>query len=93
MRSRYTAYTLLNEVYLLATWHHRTRPTTLNLAADVPTKWLALIVHAHQQQDDDHATVEFTARYKIQGKAQRLHELSRFVRENGRWFYVDGDID
>lgn len=93
MRSRYTAYTLMNEAYLLATWHSSTRPVTLNLATELPTKWLGLDVHTHQQQDAEHATVAFTARYKVQGRAQHLHELSRFVRENGRWFYVDGDID
>lgn len=93
MRSRYTAYTLMNEAYLLATWHKSTRPPALNLATEMPTKWLALIVHAHKNQDAEHATVEFTARYKVQGRAQRLHELSRFVREDGRWFYIDGDVD
>jgi SEC-C motif-containing protein len=36
--------------------------------------------------------VEFVARYKVQGKAHRLHERSRFVRQEGRWFYVDGDV-
>ncbi len=93
MRSRYTAYALLKEDYLLLTWHRSTRPAALNLAADVPTKWLGLEVHAHQQQDAEHATVTFTARYKVQGRAQRLHELSRFVCEDGRWFYVEGQVD
>ncbi|MDD4964443.1 MAG: YchJ family metal-binding protein [Gallionella sp.] len=93
MRSRYTAYTLMNEVYLLSTWHRSTRPVVLNLAAELPTKWLGLDVQTHQQQDAEHATVAFVARYKVQGRAQRLHELSRFVREDGRWFYVDGDVD
>jgi SEC-C motif-containing protein len=48
--------------------------------------------HGHSLQDDDHATVEFVARSKLGGKAQRLHETSRFVREGGCWFYVDGDL-
>jgi SEC-C motif-containing protein len=39
----------------------------------------------------DTATVEFVARFKVGGQpAVRLHEVSRFVREDGRWFYVDG---
>ena len=46
----------------------------------------------HSVQDADHATVEFVARSKLGGRAQRLHETSRFVREDGRWFYVDGDM-
>ncbi|HLP98645.1 MAG TPA: YchJ family metal-binding protein [Sideroxyarcus sp.] len=92
MRSRYTAYTQLNEDYLLATWHASTRPSALDLKEELPTKWLSLEVKRHEQQDADHALVEFVARYKVQGRAHRLHEVSRFVREAGRWLYVDGDI-
>jgi SEC-C motif-containing protein len=92
MRSRYTAYTLLREDYLLATWHTSTRPTSLDLAADTATKWIGLEVKRHEQQDTDHAIVEFVARYKVNGRAHHLHEVSRFVREDGRWFYVDGDV-
>jgi SEC-C motif-containing protein len=91
MRSRYTAYTLLREDYLLATWHPSKRPAALGLAKEEPSKWLGLEVKRHEQ-DADHAVVEFVARYKINGRAHRLHEVSRFVREGGRWFYVDGDI-
>ena len=92
MRSRYTAYTLLKEDYLLATWHPSTRPPSLGLVQETPTKWLGLEVKRHEQQDADHAIVEFVARYKVNGRAQRLHEVSRFRREAGQWFYVDGDI-
>jgi SEC-C motif-containing protein len=92
MRSRYTAYTLLREDYLLATWHPSTRPHALGLAEDVPTKWLGLEVKRHEQQDADHAIVEFVARYKVSGRAHRLHEVSRFLREEGRWLYVDGEV-
>lgn len=92
MRSRYTAYTQLAEAYLLATWHSSTRPAALGLAEDAATKWIGLEVKRHEQQDADHAIVEFVARYKVNGRAHRLHEVSRFVREAGRWFYVDGDI-
>jgi SEC-C motif-containing protein len=92
MRSRYTAYTLQREDYLLASWHPSTRPAALGLTEDTSTKWLGLEVKRHEQQDPDHAIVEFVARYKVNGRAHRLHEVSRFVREDGRWFYVDGDI-
>ena len=92
MRSRYTAYTLLKEDYLLASWHPSTRPALLGLADEAPTKWIGLEVKRHAQQDTEHATVEFVARYKVNGRAHRLHEVSRFVQEAGRWFYVDGDI-
>lgn len=91
MRSRYSAYVLKLADYLLATWHPSTRPSELDLAAD-DSKWLGLDVKRHEVQDDDRAMVEFVARYRIAGRGHRLHELSRFVREEGRWFYVDGEL-
>jgi SEC-C motif-containing protein len=92
MRSRYTAYTQLREDYLLATWHSSTRPEKLGLADEPSCKWLGLQVKRHEQKDAEHARVEFVARYKINGRAYRLHEVSSFVRETGQWFYVDGDV-
>jgi len=90
MRSRYTAYTLNDDAYLRATWDERTCPDEC-IAHDDPTKWLGLEVKQHQQ-DGDAATVEFVARYKINGRAHKLHEVSRFVRYDGKWFYVNGSI-
>lgn len=92
MRSRYTAYTLAREDYLLATWHPSTRPAASGLVEEAPTKWMGLEVKRHEQQDAEHAIVEFIARYKVNGRAHRLREISRFVRESGRWFYVDGGV-
>lgn len=91
MRSRYSAFVRDLTDYLLATWHPSTRPSTL---APNPEglRWLGLEVRGHSVQDADHATVEFVARSKLGGRAQRLHETSRFVREDGRWFYVDGEM-
>jgi SEC-C motif-containing protein len=91
MRSRYSAFVFKLETYLLATWHPDTRPATLDLATD-NTKWLGLEVKKHRSESADRATVEFVARYKIGGRAGRLHEASRFVREGGSWFYVDGEF-
>ena len=87
MRSRYSAYVLGLHDYLLATWHARTRPTDLH--DDEQARWLGLDVRAEQERGDE-ATVEFVARYKIGGRAHRLHETSRFLREDGRWYYLDG---
>jgi SEC-C motif-containing protein len=92
MRSRYCAFVLGLEDYLLATWHRSTRPAALNLASAPQPKWLGLEIKA-QTSRDDAATVEFVARCRIGGRAQRLHEISRFVREDGRWYYVDGEAD
>jgi SEC-C motif domain protein len=92
MRSRYTAYTLERDDYLLATWHPGTRPDGLDFASGPQRRWLGLTVKCHEQLSVDQATVEFVARFKVGGRAHRLHEISRFVRENRRWFYVDGDM-
>ena len=92
MRSRYTAYTLQNTVYLNATWHPSTRPVILDLSDQENTKWLGLTIKKHEIIDADHALVEFVARYKLNGRAHRLHEISRFERVNGSWFYLDGDL-
>jgi len=91
MRSRYSAYTMGLADYLLATWHASTRPAALE--PDPPgLKWLGLDLRHHARQDEDHATVSFVARSKLGGRAHRLQETSRFVRELGRWYYVDGDV-
>ncbi|CAN5186126.1 hypothetical protein BH11PSE11_BH11PSE11_19620 [soil metagenome] len=92
MRSRYTAYVQGNESWLQASWHHSTRPSEalVNESAD-QTKWLGLDIRRHEQNGDQ-AVVEFVARFKIGGRASRLHEVSRFVREAGHWFYVDGSF-
>lgn len=94
MRSRYSAYVLGKERYLLATWHSSTRPAALDLhdSQVMATRWLGLRLLAHAGEGE-HATVEFIARFKVGGgSAQRLHEVSRFVREAGQWFYLDGDF-
>jgi len=93
MRSRYSAYVRGDAAYLLASWHASTRPVALDLSDAGATRWLGLDVRSHEQHDSDHAIVEFVARYRTGGEpAVRLHEISRFVREDGRWYYVDGEF-
>ncbi len=92
MRSRYTAYVLADLPYLQATWHPQTLPADFNLDAQREARWLGLQVRHHEVIDDDHARVEFVARYKINGRAFRLHEISRFEKYAGRWVYRDGDV-
>jgi SEC-C motif-containing protein len=88
MRSRYSAYVLGLIDYLLATWHPSSAPGELELA---PLKWLGLEVRqAHA--NGDAGLVEFVARCRDMGRAQRMHETSRFVRSNGRWYYIDGEM-
>ena len=90
MRSRYSAFVRAQAAYLLATWHSSQRPTTLELEPNA--RWLGLQVRQHHTTDAEHAEVEFVARYRVAGRAVRQHERSRFVREEGRWYYVDGDV-
>lgn len=89
MRSRYSAYALQDEAYLQMSWHSSTRPAAP--LTDAKTKWLGLEVRAAVEEGDS-ATVEFVARCRVDGRGQRMHEVSRFVREDGRWFYVDGSF-
>ncbi|OYW24451.1 MAG: hypothetical protein B7Z49_02935 [Hydrogenophilales bacterium 12-63-5] len=91
MRSRYSAYVLALETYLNATWHPDSRPASLALDAPPRPQWLGLAIRSHTQQDDRHATVEFVARYKLNGRAFKQHEVSRFQKVAGRWLYVDGE--
>lgn len=90
MRSRYSAFVLGRLDYLRATWHPDTCPA--DVAPVTGTKWLGLQVRDHHVVDATHAEVEFVARYRVGGRAVRLHERSRFVNEQGRWLYVDGDM-
>ncbi len=90
MRSRYTAFARGDADYLLATWHPSTRPATLDFEPGL--RWLGLEVREHKSMGADRAEVEFVARSRPAGggAAHRLHERSRFVREDGRWYYLDG---
>jgi len=95
MRSRYSAYALAQVrgaartslvEYLVKTWHPSTAPANLEVG---PMTWTGLEV-LHSAASGDAAVVEFTAHHKVNGRAGKLHEVSRFVRESGAWLYVDG---
>ena len=89
MRSRYTAFALEREAYLLATWHPSQRPAQIEL--DPSVKWLGLDVRDYRLTSADTAEVEFVARQKpTSGPAIRVHERSRFLLDGGYWLYVDG---
>lgn len=91
MRSRYCAYVLCNEQYLLATWHPSTRPGSIPFIKN--QKWLGLNVVDANVTGSASAEVEFIARSRVSNAAAvRQHERSRFIREGKRWFYVDGDL-
>ncbi|MEN9502416.1 MAG: hypothetical protein RI964_1701 [Pseudomonadota bacterium] len=93
MRSRYSAYVLGNGSYLHRSWHSSTRPTKKSLLQLPPTDWLGLAIVRTEQghESDTQGIVEFIARYQTPAGEEVLHETSRFLREGGRWYYVDGD--
>lgn len=89
MRSRYSAFVLELADYLLATWHPSTRPSSLELD-DSATVWKRLEV-LESGEDDERGWVHFRATFLEGRRWSVLEESSRFVREAGRWFYLDGN--
>ena len=90
MRSRYSAYVECDESYLLASWHPETRPSRVRF--DSKQRWLGLKIKSTTAgaSEDASGTVEFVARFKVDGKGHRLHEVSRFEKIDGRWYYLEG---
>jgi len=91
MRSRYSAFVVADEPYLLASWHPDTRPSKVRL--NPKQRWLGLRIKSTEAGSESDATgkIEFVARFKIEGKGHRLHEISRFEKVDGRWYYLDGE--
>lgn len=91
MRSRYSAFVLGDAGYLLRSWHHSTRPPALQIDDPAP-RWLGLEIRRCWEIAPDCAGVEFIARFRhAGGRAVRQHERSRFLREDGHWFYLDAE--
>lgn len=89
MRSRYSAYVLDQLDYLAHSWHPSTRPAALS-PNPAKLKWLGLQIRRQQAISPTEHLVEFVARSRFEGQPQRMHEISRFIWENDRWWYVDG---
>jgi len=94
MRSRYTAYTLDDYGYVIRTSHPDNRPSEKDFADEVKIDWLGLDIldTALGGEDDREGEVEFVARYQVKGQKMQQHERSQFIKEEGQWFYQDGDI-
>jgi SEC-C motif-containing protein len=88
MRSRYAAFAVGDEAYLLETWHPGTLPRRLRL--DPQDRWerLEVLDTTGGGLLESTGTVEFRAHRTHRGRPDVLHENSRFVREDGRWLYV-----
>ncbi len=91
MRSRYSAFVVGDEGYLLRTWHPDTRPPGIGLEDGM--RWVGLEILGTTEGSAFHqtGTVTFRARYTDNGQPGSLYEVSRFVRLDGDWVYVDGD--
>lgn len=88
MRSRYSAFVLGLDAYLLTSWAPQTRPAALSLADQPEWKRLELLEHA---EDGECATVLFRATGLAADGWCVLEERSRFIRHDGHWCYLDGD--
>jgi len=92
MRSRYCAFALLDTNYLLRTWHPRTAPAELELDPGMQWRRLDILSTSRGGPLDTEGMVEFKAYYRHGSERGVLHEASRFLRENRRWLYLDGDV-
>ncbi|MCI1018264.1 hypothetical protein HWD99_06495 [Microbacterium sp. C5A9] len=92
MRSRYTAFALRDADHLRASWHASTRPTDIDLDDDLHWRRLVIVDRVAGGPFDRDGVVEFEAFWRLGGERGSLRERSRFVRDDRRWFYVDGEI-
>ncbi len=93
MRSRFEAFRRADVEWLRRTWHPSTRPTSLSLEDNPRWRGLQIVDVVAGGEDDRDGIVEFRATYRLpDGGIGVLHERSGFVREDGRWFYLDGDL-
>jgi SEC-C motif-containing protein len=93
MRSRYTAYTRKDFGYLVRTWDARTRPDSLHEESGLEWIGLSILNTRKGLAEDEEGVVEFVARFRVNDMDDQLHEVSRFGKCNGEWFYLDGEAD
>lgn len=92
MRSRYTAFVVGDADHLIDTWHPGTRPDALDLDPRQVWDGLEVVDVDGGTGDDTRGFVEFRARWRHGRERGVLHERSRFVKQSGRWWYLDGDV-
>lgn len=92
MRSRYSAFAVGETDYLLKSWHPATRPPHLELDPGIRWRRLEILRVADGGPSDRKGTVEFRAHYTQGGQPGELHEVSRFVRHDDAWVYVQGKV-
>lgn len=89
MRSRYAAFVVHDAAYLLRSWHPSTRPSGISF--EPAQRWTGLQILHTTGGTAFHAegTVEFEAHFTVGGHGHSQHEVSRFVREDGHWVYLN----
>jgi len=97
MRSRYSAYVVQDVDYVINTHSPETvdsvdRDGAQSWSQEAEWKGLEIISTEKGQAGDDEGTVEFVARYVLEGELHTHHERSRFQRLDGVWHYVDGEM-
>ncbi len=95
MRSRYSAYAMNVLDYIASTMMGKVAKGFDREHSELNqnhTKWLALDVvqSSVDNNNPNHAYVEFRALFSFDEKNSVMHELSEFKRVDGRWFYIDG---
>ncbi|MBF4589315.1 YchJ family protein [Curtobacterium sp. VKM Ac-1395] len=92
MRSRFSAFALGLPQYLLDSWHPSTRPASLEL--DPEQRWTRLDIVGTRDGGpfDTRGQVTFRAWWRSDTDRGTLEETSDFVRERGRWSYVNGVV-
>ena len=98
MRSRYTAFVRGDMDHIDNTYAREMRDTSASAKDKNPfeaVEWVGLDIFdtALGGADDDTGTVHFAARFKENGDLLVHRERSNFRREEGRWVYVDGDVN
>ena len=93
MRSRFSAYASHNEDYLLASWdkNSKKKPKQIDFSKEENVEWTHLEIVGLKKggTKDSKGIVEFKAHYLLDGEPHVMHEISRFVKKDHRWFYLD----
>ncbi|MDJ0377905.1 YchJ family protein [Cryobacterium sp. PH31-L1] len=93
MRSRYSAFCRGDAQYLLHTWHPLTRPQSVELDSAISWRRLDIVRTERGGLFDREGVVEFTAHYREDGIAGQQNEVSRFLKVDRQWYYLDADPD
>lgn len=93
MRARYSAHVLKLADFVVQTYHSscKAEQQRADIEASIQLNWQKLdVISAPTVRNSEQGYVEFKAYLEEQGQVQCMHERSRFVKENGLWYYIDG---